>query len=258
MGVVASGLWVPAVLVAVWWVASSGSDSLYFPPLSQILSEFADSWLGPRFSSDLLPSLRNLFLGYSIAVVVGVLLGLLLGSSPRLLDAITPELEFARSVPAVALLPAATLVLGLGGSMRVSLIAFGSVWPVLLSTVAGVLAVGATVRDVESAFDLGPVTRFAIRLRAALPKILGGARTSLSIAIVLIVVSEMQGTSGGIGGYLWNAQRNFAISQMWSGMLMLGLLGYVLSTGFIAVERLLLRHYPPSTRGDNLVRRNAS
>ncbi|MEC7761273.1 MAG: ABC transporter permease subunit [Pseudomonadota bacterium] len=239
-------LWLPVLIVALWWVLTIGSTSLFFPPLSEIVAHFGHWWLGEGFVRDFVPSLRNLALGYTLAVVLGIGGGLVIGSLPRLREAIAPELEYARAIPAVALLPAAVIILGLGDLMRVSLIAVGAVWPVLLATIAGVRETMARLGDVETSFRLPLHVRALVRVQGALPRILAGARTSIAIAVVLIVVSEMQGGAYGIGNRLLNSQRNYAISEMWSAMLLLGLLGYTVNSLFLLAERRLLRSYPES------------
>lgn len=241
-------LWLPAGLVVVWWLVSSNSRSLYFPSLANILSTVGELWIFDLTLTDLLPSLRNMLIGYVIAVAVGVLAGLLIGSLPRLCEAVEPILEFARAMPAVAILPIAILLLGLNESMRITVIAFGAVWPVLINTVAAVQGIDPTVRDLEAAFGLAQVSRFfRVRLGVALPQIIAGARIALYISIALIVVSEMQGSSHGIGHFVLTSQRTWAVVDMWSGMVVLGVTGYALSVLFRSAERFLLRNYPPTT-----------
>lgn len=243
-------LWLPVALIALWWQLSLNSSSLFFPPLRDIVQQFRQWWLGEGFAQDLLPSLQNLILGYLLAVVIGVGAGLVVGSLPRVQRAIMPELEFARAIPAVALLPAAVIVLGLNDGMRISVIAAGAVWPILLSTIAGVGETQAQLSDIERVFQVPLRIRVLnVRLPGALPRIVAGARTSLAIAVVLIVVSEMQGATQGIGSYLLLAQRNFAITQMWSAMLLLGLVGYLLNVLFSIAERQLLKFHPTSQTG---------
>ncbi|MEF2975916.1 ABC transporter permease [Subtercola sp. YIM 133946] len=246
LGRVALEVWLPVVLVGVWWFASANSTSPFFPPLQKILAKTWQVWVVQgRVSSDLLPSILNLLAGYGIAVIVGVAAGLALGLLPRLLDAVEPELEFLRAVPAVAILPIAIIAIGLGDDMRIAVIAFGALWPILVNTVAGVRSTDPVVRDVSTAFRLKPaIALFSVRLPSAAPQILAGARTALSIAVVLIVVSEMSGAYRGIGNFVLAAQRNYAITDMWTGMIVLGLLGYALNLVFRVVEARLLAWHP--------------
>ncbi|MGO4246354.1 ABC transporter permease [Paenarthrobacter sp. RAF54_2] len=204
-----------------------------------------------RLTSDLVPSLLNLLMGYGIAVLAGVLIGTALGLMPMVLEAIEPELEFLRAVPAVAILPIAIISMGLGDDMRIAVIAFGAVWPVLLNTIAGIRALDPVVKDMSTAFSLSAATRlFVVRLPSAAPQIFAGARTALSIAVVLIVVSEMTGAHRGVGYFILAAQRNYAITDMWTGMLVLGILGYLLNLAFRILEGRLL-HWHPSYRTQN-------
>jgi ABC-type nitrate/sulfonate/bicarbonate transport system permease component len=250
LGALCLELWLPFAAIALWWAVSDGSTSLFFPPLRDIASQTRHLWLFDQVRADLLPSLVNLLWGYALAVTAGVLVGLILGSLPKLLDAVEPELEFFRAVPAVALLPVAVTMLGLDSTMRISVIAFGAVWPILLNTLAAISSIDTVQRDVQDAFGLSTWTRLRrVRLGAAVPQILTGARTSLSIAVVLIVVSEMEGADRGIGNFILTAQRDFAITDMWTGMVVLGALGYLLNLAFRLIERGLLRHYPPARGG---------
>ena len=88
----AAGL--PLALLGLWWLASADSQSFYLPPLRDILAAFADTWLGGRLADDVLPSVVRLLAGFAVATVVGVGLGVAIGSSPRRRAALEPVLEF--------------------------------------------------------------------------------------------------------------------------------------------------------------------
>jgi len=232
----------PVIAIALWWVLSANSTSLYFPPLSKIMAAFQRIWLFGHFDSDAVPSLENLAVGLLIATAVGVAVGMLLGLLPILSDAVLPTVEFLRAVPGVALLPAALLLLGIGPEMKISLIAYGTVWPVLLNTVDGVRGVDPVAVEVGASYRLRrPDRLFRIILPAASPQIVAGMRSALSIGITVIIFSEMVGSTDGIGFQILSAQRNFAVADMWAGIVMLGVLGYVLNIGFRGLENRLLR-----------------
>lgn len=133
--------------VLIWWFLSSGSDSFYFPPLSDILSTFGDTWLFERVGSDLAPSLARLAAGFSVAVVVGIGAGVLLGASPVARRTVAPIVEFLRATPPPALIPAAIGVLGVGDLMKVLIIAIARVWPILLNAIDGVAGVEPTLLE---------------------------------------------------------------------------------------------------------------
>jgi ABC-type nitrate/sulfonate/bicarbonate transport system permease component len=118
-------------------------------------------------------------------------------------------------------------------------------FPVLVATVDGVRAVSPEIRDSAALFGLGNVERdVRVYLPAALPTIFAGLRTALSIGLVLVVISEFNGTGDGLGVYIWNQRFLSAIPQMYAGILFLGLLGYVLNRLFLVLEhRVLAWHY---------------
>ena len=234
--------WLPVVLFVAWWLASAGSESLYFPSLADILNAFAATWLGPAAVGHLSASLLNLLIGYVLATVLGVVVGTVLGLVGPLREAVSPIVEFLRSIPGVALLPLGLLLLGIGTQMKVAMIMYGALWPILLNTVDGVRGIDPTVREVARSYRLPLRLRLTrIVLPAASPQIITGMRTSLSIAITVIVFSEMVGATEGIGYAILQAQRNFSIPEMWAGMLLLGVLGYLLNIAFRGVEHRVLR-----------------
>jgi ABC-type nitrate/sulfonate/bicarbonate transport system permease component len=232
---------VPVVVIAVIWFWSAGSDVYYFPPLKDVLSTFKDTWLFERVGSDVVPSLVRLFIGYFIAVAVGVGGGIALGLSPVLRRISDPIVEFLRAVPAPALLPFALLVLGVGNDSKIFVIAFVCVWPILLNAVDGVSGVDPTLVDTGRVFRIPASDRLRhVVLPAAAPQIFAGMRTSLSLALILMVISEMVASSNGIGYFVLQSQRSFAIPEMWSGIILLGLLGYAFNAVFLLVERRVL------------------
>lgn len=235
-------IWVPLLAVAAWWFASTGSTSRYFPSLQLILEAFVRDWLSPAAAKNLIPSLQLLLFGYAFALAAGVALGVVLGRVHALERATRPLLETLRAIPGVALLPIFVVLMGIDSPMKVALIAFGAVWPVLLNTIDGVRSVEPTLLDASRVFRLGRWQQlFSIILPGASPQIFAGARTALSITVIIMVVSETVGANGGIGYFLLNAQRNFAITSMWGAIIALGLLGYILNILFRLLEASVLR-----------------
>lgn len=243
--------WVPAALLALWWVASAGSVNFYYPPLSNILAEFADIWLFDGIVTEIWPSLQRLALGYGAALVAGVGLGVLLGMVRWLEVAVRPIVEFLRATPGVAILPVMMLLLGLGAGMKVGIIALVATWPVLLNTIDGVRSVEPVLHQVARSHRLGRRYRIQyIVLPSAAPQIFAGARTALAISVVAMVMSEMVGTPGGIGSFILDAQRSFNTTAMWTGILALGILGYLLNKLFALLEGRVLAWHKGMTAHD--------
>jgi ABC-type nitrate/sulfonate/bicarbonate transport system permease component len=237
-------LGLPAVLFALWWMSSAGSDDFYFPPLSQIVDRLVEQWFGPRLAADVLPSVLRLAAGYLIATAVGITVGVLVGTYARLRNLLEPVMEFFRAIPPPVVVPILMLVFGIENTMKIVVIAFGCVWPILLNTAEGVRAVDEVLSDSARAYRIIGAARLRhLTLPAASPQIFAGLRQGLSVAIILMVISELFAASDGLGFAIVQAQRRFAIPEMWAGMLMLGLLGFLLSLLFRVVENRWLAWY---------------
>jgi ABC-type nitrate/sulfonate/bicarbonate transport system permease component len=234
----------PAVLFVVWFVATDSSESFYVPPLRRILGAFADTWTPARLRTDVVPSLLRLLAGYLLAAVLGITLGVLIGRYRRLRGTLEPVLEFFRAVPPPVLVPVIMLFAGIGNGMKVIVIVSGCVWPILLNTVEGVRAVDSVQIDTARSYGINGFRRLRhLVLPSAGPQIVTGMRQALSIAIILMVISEMFAASNGLGFTIVQFQRSFAIPEMWSGIILLGLIGFVLSELFRLAERRVLAWY---------------
>jgi ABC-type nitrate/sulfonate/bicarbonate transport system permease component len=254
------GRWlVLVILIGIWQVAAVAGGSVFFPPPSDIASRMQELWLsaGPPFfftdavAQDVLPSLGRMVAGWGLAVVAGVGFGLVVGTSRAASDAAQPVMNFLRSTPGTALLPIFLIILGTGSTMRISLIAFSSVWPVLLNTVEGVRTVEPVQLETARSFGLNRAAQFRrVVLPAAMPKILAGMRVAVSIALILMVVSELVAATNGIGYQLINAQHLFLMTDMWAGIVLLAALGYLLNVIFETVERRVLRWHRGVRRRD--------
>jgi ABC-type nitrate/sulfonate/bicarbonate transport system permease component len=244
VGGIALRLSVLAAILVVWQVVTSFTDSPFFPTFFETVERLWDDWLlrPAVLFGHLVPSLARLLSGWAIAIAVGVTVGILVGMSGRLHDYVDPIVQFLRAIPPPALLPLFIVLLGIGDQMKVAMIAFGVIWPILLNTIDGVRSVDALHLETARVFA---IRRRDVLLRIVLPsagpKIFAGFRVSLSIAVILMVVSEMVATINGIGFSLVQAQRTFRMLDVWAGILLLGLMGYVLNVGLTLLERRVLR-----------------
>lgn len=241
-------LWLPALLVTWWWVGSANSDSPFYPPLPLIMDHFWSTWLGEGFTADVLPSLTNLFLGLGIAVVLGIGAGLVLALYPFAGAVADPFVQFFRAVPSLALLPPLFVLLGTGATGKVAAIAFGALWPILLNTFDGITAIHPGIRLTARSYRLRMrLVVTSVLLPGAMSQIAVGLRTSLSIGVILMVGSEMFASTQGLGHFVIVAQQTFAIVDMWSGILLLGIIGYLLNVGYGLLERRLLHRHNATT-----------
>jgi ABC-type nitrate/sulfonate/bicarbonate transport system permease component len=239
----------PAALIALWWWTSSGSTTFFFPPLSRIVKSLQDDWLFEQVGTDLRPSLIRFTVGYVLAVAVGIALGVVIGLAPRVRRASLPVIEFLRSIPPPLMLPFVLVVIGIGDNSKIALIVLGAVWPVLLNTIDGVRGVDPLMLDMARSFGLGRGTRIRrVMLPAASPKIVAGMRTALSIGLILMIISEMQASTNGLGFRVLSAQRSFDSPGTYAGVIVIGVVGLIVNFGFLVVEARIMRWHRGARR----------
>jgi len=240
----AYALGLPLLLIVIWGVWATVAPAQFFPSPAELLKAFVETWVGPAFFTDVLPSLARLGVGIVVSIVLGIVAGMLIGLNRWLRELLEPMLEFFRAVPPPVLLPIFVVLMGPTDAMKVVVIVVGSIWPILLNTIEGVRATDSVMTETARSFALtsGERLRFLV-LPAASPRIMAGVRQSLSIALILMVISELGYSSSGLGFQIVYFQRNYLIAQMWSGILLLGLIGVLLAAIFGFVERRVLRWY---------------
>ncbi len=237
-----TGWLVFALALVAWETAARLSPSLYFPPISQVLITFREVLLSSKvIAGHILPSLRRMAIGYGAAVLLGVTVGGILGYWRALFQVVEPVVEFLRAIPPPVLIPFTLLLLGLGDAAKIVVIAFGCLWPVLLNAIDGTRNVNETFKDTARLFGRTPTEiAWQVVVPAALPQVFAGMRTSLSLALIMMVLSEMIASSNGVGYFVLHAQRSFDVPAVYSGILLLGLFGYAFNRFFVHLEGSML------------------
>jgi ABC-type nitrate/sulfonate/bicarbonate transport system permease component len=221
------------LIVALAWevMVRSGAVAFdYLPPPSAILV----AWVGLLQSGEMLTqtvhTLRSVLVGWFIASVIGIALGLLLGFSAPVRRYTQASLEVLRPLPVIAFLPLALLLFNFSLTTELILIIYASVWPVLINTMGGVMGIHARLFEVGRTFRLSRAdTIRKILLPAALPAILVGARISMTLALVLAIVAEMVGNPNGLGYAVVRDQQALRPELMFADVIVIGLLGIVLN-----------------------------
>jgi len=211
-------------------------DSVARP--SETFSALASELSSGSLSSEIGSTLERFVQGFALAVVCGVGLGVLIGSSRMLGDASFVVIEFLRPIPAIVLIPVALLFLGLGTPTIRFVIAYAAVWPILLNTLYGVRGGDRTLHDVARTSGVGRTERLVrVTLPAALPSIATGIRVSAPIALLVGVTAEWVTFSGGIGSYMRQQQDAFQLPEMYAAILLTALLGYGINLALRVAER---------------------
>lgn len=243
--------------LVVWELVTRSAANPYFPPPTAIGATAVRLWLsGPAdrlflarpVFHDVLPSLGRLLVGWLLASVVGVVVGLVLGRSRTAAQYCTGLLAFLRALPAPTLVPVFLVLFHIGPTMEIATIVFGSVWPVLVNSLDGARSIDPVTIHTARAFGVPPLLRaVGVIVPASAPKVFAGLRISLSIAFILMVISELVGSTSGIGYQLVFAYGDSDLPAMWAWIVLLGALGYACNGALVTVERRALRWTGPAT-----------
>jgi ABC-type nitrate/sulfonate/bicarbonate transport system permease component len=221
---------------AKWWVSSTN-----WPPVSEIARALVAGLRSGELAQVFGSTMWRMAVGFIAGSTLGVLLGLLTATLPRLNAALRPIVELLRPIPIPAIVPPLILLLGIDHAMKIFVVAFASFFPVLVNTVSGVRAVEGIAIDVARTLQVGRTrTLFRVVLPASLPYIMAGARTSLALALIVSVVAEMIAGSEGIGYYIMTMQYAMRSSDMYAAIFLLAAVGYGLNRAVLAAERRLL------------------
>lgn len=238
---------VPALVLLAWWIWSENQTNPFYPPVSAILERFQDLWLFEHFMSDIIPSLSNLLIGFIVAVVVGVVTGLVFAMVPVFSEIFGPLIQFYRAVPTVAVIPIFISLLGFGNEVSLLVIVLAAFPPTWIATMDGIRAVEPQLHEVAKVFRIPSMEKtFGIMLPSALPQIFAGIQTSLQFSFVVMIATEMLGSTQGIGAMTILAQQSFATADMWAGIILLGVIGFVSNWILGKIRARLLRWYDTS------------
>ena len=225
----------------------------YLPPTSDVFEALWRMLRDEGFGTDVLVSTGNWLLGLASAIAIGVPLGLLLGSVPRLNEISRLVVEFLRPIPSVALIPLAVFVFGTGTEMRVFVMTFAAVWPILFNTIYGLMEVDPLAKETARSYGCG---RLAVALRVSLPSaapfVLTGIRLAATTALILEVTAEFFGGGGrGIGtvisiASLGSGQKDVVLA----GAMVAGVLGLLanLALEYGGRRGLVWAHQPGGAR----------
>ncbi|WP_433727066.1 ABC transporter permease [Actinoplanes sp. CA-051413] len=239
-GAVATRVVAVAALAAVWEIFPRLGlvDATFLPPLSDVLVAWWQLVQSGELIDHAQASLGRSLAGFGLAVVAAIPLGLLIGWYKPAATLLTPLLEVFRNTAALALLPVFVLILGLGETSKVAIIFYACSWPILLNTVSGVRTVDPLLIKSARSLGLGSLRLFQkVVLPAAVPTIFTGIRLAGAYSILILIAAEMVGAKAGLGYLINYAQYNFAVPDMYAGIITISAIGLVVNQVLIITER---------------------
>jgi len=226
------------------------STRVFLPPLHEDLQAWWQLARTGALSDHLRASLGRSTIGFGIAIAAAVPLGLLLAWYRPLADFLNPLLELFRNTAALALLPVFTLLLGIGETSKIAIVAYAAFFPVLLNTIAGVKTVDPLLIRAARTLGLDSPRLFAkVILPAAVPTIFTGIRMAGAASILVLIAAEMAGAKAGLGYLIVNDQNSFLYPEMYAGILTIAGLGLVINFALVRLERHFSRWNPQNTPG---------
>jgi len=235
---------VAAAFVALWQLVANLKlvSPVFLPGPDRAWAALMRGITSGDLAVKLLGTVEHMALGWLAASIAGIALGALIGSSRAMRDYVAPSLEFLRPLPVSAIIPVAIALFGLTQSMALFVIAFGSIWPMLLATIHGFAAVEPRLYEVARSLHMSRLAIvFKIALPSAAPDILSGMRLSLTLALILAVVCEILAGLDGLGHWILLSARSFRSADLFAGVILLGAVGYVTALAMSAAEKRLLR-----------------
>ena len=244
---IAIGIVPIAFILALWHAlaVSGATPAAILPPPSAVFARLFQQFGNAQYWDNVAITLFRLFAGFSIAVVIGVSLGLAATGSRLVESLVRPLVRVLAPLPKVALYPAMILILGFDHASKITLVAADAVFPILLATYQGTMAVEPKL--VWSARAAGTSPRaalFKVVLMAAMPSVLTGCRIGLIISCIVVFLAEMITSTEGLGYLLVRAGRNFETVDMFVPLISISILGLTLNAAFNMLRAYLLRGFP--------------
>lgn len=241
----------PVVVLTIWEVLARTStiNPLFFPPPTSLEATARGLIASGQLWADVRISMLRVGGGFLIAAVPGVLIGVLMGLWWPVRAVISPIAAAFFAVPKIAILPLVIIIFGIGETSKVAMVAASVLFLVVLSTMSAVMDIETGYFDV--ARDAGATTFQQIRtvaLPAAMPAIFSGLRIALGFSLLVIVGTEFLAAKNGIGYLIWNSYQTFAIEKMYVGLIVTGLLGWLLNLVMDEVERVAMPWRAPAGR----------
>jgi NitT/TauT family transport system permease protein len=237
----------PAIILLVWEILSQTEriNPLFWPPPSSLWGTFTELVRDGDLLTDVRVSLVRIILGFLLGAIPGVALGLAMGLFWPVRVFVMPIATAVYAVPKIAILPLVIIALGTGESSKLAIVAISIFFLVVLNTMSGVMAIDPLYRDVARNFGANKFELFtSVAFPGALPAIFTGLRLGLGFSLIVIVGAEFLSAKEGIGQMIWQSYSILAIKKMFVGLIVTGIMGWVLTLMLDLIERLVLPWRP--------------
>lgn len=233
----------PLLLLVGWELLSRSGriNAIFWPPPSSLWDTAVSMVRDDDLLGDVRISLMRILVGFAAGAIPAIVLGLAMGLSWQVRVFMMPVATAIYAIPKIALLPLVIIALGTGETAKVTIVAISIFFLVALNTMSGVLALDPIFRDVARNFGAGRFDLFrTVAFPGSLPAIFTGLRLALGFSLIVIVGTEFLSPKEGIGALIWESYSILAIKKMYVGLIVTGLMGWLLILALDLLERLVL------------------
>jgi nitrate/nitrite transport system permease protein len=234
------------VLLVIWQILCAGENPNLPSPLTMLKETWEPYIVNPFYNNggtdvglfwQILASLKRVAIGFSLAVVVGIALGILIGANRFMYDALDPIFQVLRTIPPLAWLPISLAAFRQSDPSAIFVIFITAIWPILINTTVGVQQIPQDYNNVSRVLKLSKIEYFFnILFPSTVPYIFTGLRIGIGLSWLAIVAAEMLVGGVGIGFFIWDAYNSSKLSQIILALVYVGVVGLLLDrlVGFIA------------------------
>lgn len=236
----------PAILLLIWEGLSRTEriDPIFWPPPSTLWDTFT-AMVRDDLLTDVRISTLRILGGFAIGAIPGVALGLAMGLFWPVRVFLMPIAAAVYAIPKIAVLPLVIIAFGTGEESKLAIIALSIFFLVVLNTMSGVLTIDPSYKDVARNFGANGFELFAtVAFPGALPAIFTGLRLALGFALIVIVGTEFVSQTSGVGRLVWESWQTLAIKKMYVGLVVIGLMGWILTLALDLLEKLVIPWRP--------------
>jgi len=233
----------PLLILMLWELLSRTEriDPKFWPPPTSLWETARDLIVNGDLIGDIWASLIRILGGFLLGAVPGVILGLAMGLFWPVRVFFMPIATAIYAVPKIAILPLVIIAFGIGEASKMVVVALSIFFLVVLNTMSGVMTIDRTYQDVARNFGANRWQLFlTVALPGALPAIFTGLKLALGFSLIVIVGTEFLAARSGVGHLIWQSWQTLAIKKMYVGLIVTGLMGWALTLGLDAIERLVL------------------
>lgn len=228
------------LLITIYQILNTLFPNSYFPSVFQILQALFKNLSSQEIYLDIVASLLRILIGFLIASIIGISLGLILAYDKRFKD-IKLYIELLRPIPPIAWIPIAIIVFGLGNSSAYFIVFLGAFFPIFTNTYFGAKSMPTIYKNVASSFEVGRVKYFTkILFFFTLPYIFTGLKIGIGMAWMSVIAAELIGAQSGLGYFIQLNRLLLQTDNIIIGMILIGVVGYLLQKIIEFMEKTLI------------------